>query len=100
MKKIIGILFFSVCCLQCWSQYTVRLIITDIAAKAKDDIYIAGNFNNWNPADYEKKLKPFAGGRRIIVFNGIDTGHYEFKFTRGSWDKVETTAKGEDITNR
>jgi hypothetical protein len=33
-------------------------------------------------------------------FNNVDTGHYEFKFTRGSWDKVETTSKGDDIENR
>jgi len=100
MKKLM-LLFVSISCFYtAHAQYTVRIIITDIAAKAKDDIYIAGNFNNWNPADKEAKLKPFAGGRRIIVFNNVDTGHYEFKFTRGSWDKVETTSKGDDIENR
>lgn len=82
------------------AQYTVRIIITTIGAKANDDIYISGNFNDWNPADINSKLKPFGGGRRIIVFTDMDAGHYEFKFTRGSWDKVETTAAGDDIENR
>ncbi len=100
MKKSLGFIFFILCCYISEAQFTVRLIVTDIAAKAKDDIYISGNFNNWNPADNDSKLKPFGGGRRIIVFAGVDTGHYEFKFTRGSWDKVETTSKGEDIPNR
>src|SRR5436190_22889858 len=100
MKKLIAVFAFISCFFYVRSQYTVRLIVTDIGAKAKDDIYIAGNFNNWNPSDTKTKLKPFAGARRIIVFSGIDTGRFEFKFTRGSWDKVETTAKGSDIENR
>ena len=100
MKKILAFITFICCSYYATAQYTVRVIVKDIAAKAKDEIYIAGNFNDWNPADNDSKLKPFAGGRRIIVFNDVDTGHYEFKFTRGSWDKVETSSKGEDITNR
>src|SRR6478609_9545335 len=100
MKKILAFITFICCSYYATAQYTVRVIVKDIAAKAKDEIYIAGNFNDWNPADNDSKLKPFAGGRRIIIFNDVDTGHYEFKFTRGSWDKVETSSKGEDITNR
>jgi hypothetical protein len=100
MKKLI-LLFISISCYySVLAQYTVRIIVTDIAAKAKDEIYIAGNFNSWNPADQAAKMKPFAGSRRVIVLKDMDTGHYEFKFTRGSWDKVETTSKGEDIENR
>ena len=100
MKKLI-LLFIAIACnYSAFTQYTVRIIVTDIAAKAKDDIYIAGNFNSWDPAGKEAKLKPFAGGRRIIVLNNVDTGQYEFKFTRGSWDKVETSSKGEDVENR
>ena len=100
MKKFFAIAVSIFCLTQAHAQYTVRVIVTAIGAKANDDIYIAGNFNDWNPADHDSKLKPFAGARRIVVFNDVDTGHYEFKFTRGSWDKVETTAKGEGIENR
>lgn len=99
MKKLFVFTFFICLCFYANSQYTVRIIVKDIAAKARDEIYIAGSFNNWNPADINSKLKPFAGGRRIIVLN-VDTGHYEFKFTRGSWEKAETTSRGEDIENR
>jgi predicted alpha/beta superfamily hydrolase len=100
MKKTLGFIFFIFCFYTSKAQFTVRVIVTTIAAKPKDDIYIAGNFNSWNPADNNSKLKPFGGGRRIIVLTNVDTGHYEFKFTRGSWDKVETDSKGEDIANR
>jgi len=100
MNKLIIAIVFSCCCYVASAQYTVRIVVSGIAAKPRDEIYIAGNFNNWNPADNNYKLKPFAGGRRIIVFSNMDTGHYEFKFTRGSWEKAEATSKAEDISNR
>ena len=81
-------------------QYTLRLIVNDVAAKKLDAVYVAGSFNNWNPRDEKYKLKPFGTTRRAIVFKDIKAGKYEFKFTRGGFDKVETTAKGEDIPNR
>jgi predicted alpha/beta superfamily hydrolase len=99
MRKIIfafGCLLFA---MAARAQYTVRIIVTNIGAKANEEVYIAGNFNDWNPADKNSKLNPFGGSRRIIVLD-IDTGFYAFKFTRGSWDKVETTATGDDIDNR
>ncbi|MFT4152595.1 alpha/beta hydrolase [Parafilimonas sp.] len=99
MKYLIAIILFTCCSSGLKAQYTVRIVVSSIAAKPRDEIFIAGDFNEWNPADTKLKLKPFGGNRCIIVMN-IDTGHHEFKFTRGSWDKVETTAKGEDIDNR
>ena len=100
MKKIFAFFIFTLAFFYSRAQYTIRFVVKEVAVKAQDDIYIAGNFNNWNPSDYKSKLKPFGGGRRIIVMDNIDTGHYEFKFTRGNWAKVEATANGSDIANR
>lgn len=80
------------------AQYTLRLVVNDVATKKLDDIYVAGNFNNWNMHDEKYKLKPFGTTRRAIVLKEIAVGDYEFKFTRGSQDKVETTAKGQEIS--
>ncbi|HEX8357701.1 MAG TPA: alpha/beta hydrolase-fold protein, partial [Segetibacter sp.] len=55
--------------------------------------------NNWNARDEKYKLKPFGTNRRAMVLKDIPAGKYEFKFTRGSFDKVETTAKGADVAN-
>jgi predicted alpha/beta superfamily hydrolase len=82
-----------------FAQYTLRLIVDNVSARKQDDIYVAGNFNNWNPHDFNYKMKPFGGTRRVFVLKDIAAGKYEFKFTRGGWDKVETTAKGEDVAN-
>lgn len=82
------------------SQYTLRLVVTDVATRKLEDIYVSGNFNGWQPHDLSYKLKPFGPSRRAIVLKNLAPGNYEFKFTRGSWDKVETAADGGDIDNR
>ena len=82
------------------AQYTVRLVVTDIATRKYDDVYVTGNFNNWNPKDENYKLKPFGGNRKSLVIKDIAPGTYAFKFTRGSLDKLETTADGRDINDR
>lgn len=97
-------LLLIVCCLICFfignTQYNLRLVVNNVATKKLDDIFLGGNFNNWNPTDKNYKLKPFGTTRKAIVLKTVPAGKYEFKFTRGNWNKVETTAKGEAIANR
>ncbi len=83
-----------------FSQYNLKLVVTTVATKVEEDIYVAGNFNNWNPKDPNYKLKPFAGGRKAIVIKDLSAGNYALKFTRGSWDKVECEGDGRDIEDR
>lgn len=82
------------------AQFTVRLVVTDVATKKNEEIYVAGNFNNWNPKDENYKLKVFGGSRKSVVLKDLAAGVYAFKFTRGGFDKVETTADGRDIADR
>lgn len=99
MKRLILAIFCIASFVSSDAQYTLRLVVNEVGAKKLDDIYVAGNFNNWNPRDEKYKLKPFGTTRRAIILKDVAAGKYEFKFTRGSFDKVETTAKGEDISN-
>jgi predicted alpha/beta superfamily hydrolase len=82
------------------TQYSLRLIVSSVATRSLDDIYVAGNFNNWNPADPDYRLKPFGRNRKAIVLKDVAAGSYQFKFTRGNWRTVETDPKGADIANR
>jgi len=82
------------------AQFSLRLVVTSAATKQNDDIYVAGNFNNWNPGDDKYKLKPFAGGRKVIVIKDLPAGTYAFKFTRGNMDKVESMADGRNLPDR
>ncbi|WP_207492949.1 alpha/beta hydrolase-fold protein [Aridibaculum aurantiacum] len=99
MKNIFLLLLLAVMNLPAFSQYTLRLVVNEVATKKQDDIYVAGSFNNWNPKDEKYKLKPFGTSRKAIVIKELAPGKYQYKFTRGGWDKVQTTAKGEDMQN-
>ncbi len=82
------------------AQYTLRLVVTNVATKSNDAIYVAGNFNNWNPKDEKYKLKDFGANVKAVVIKDVAAGNYAFKFTRGSFDKVECAADGKDIDDR
>ena len=99
MKKIISVLIFIVCHVGLKAQFSLRIMVDPVATKKGENMYVAGSFNNWNPHDYNYKLKPFGTTRRGIVLKDLAAGKYEFKITRGT-DKWETTAKGLDIPNR
>lgn len=96
-------IFFLFACLACFTgaaQFTVRLVVTDVATRKNDEIYVSGNFNNWNPKDEKFKLKPFGGNRKSLVIKDLAPGTYAFKFTRGEADKFETTADGRELADR
>lgn len=101
MKHIIllVIILILALCLKANKQVLLIKIIslpdnTPPAAK----IYIAGNFNNWNPGDPDFQLKKIDDIYQIDLdlsdFNAV-----EFKFTRGSWDTVEKGIHEEEIAN-
>lgn len=99
MKKLALLLVFFAA-INAGAQFSVRLIVTDVATRKFEDIYVSGNFNNWNPRDENYKLKPFGGSRKSIVIKDMPAGTYAFKFTRGAADKQETTADGRDLSDR
>jgi predicted alpha/beta superfamily hydrolase len=98
VKKLIVFLFLFITAFA-GAQYSVRLVVTDVATKKVDDIYVSGNFNSWNPNDANYKLKPLGGARKGVVIKDLPAGNYAFKFTRGSLDKVECAADGRDISD-
>ncbi|WP_232461983.1 alpha/beta hydrolase-fold protein [Thermococcus siculi] len=65
-----------------------------------DSIYIAGDFNGWNPGDERYKLRKREDGRWEITLEFPYGKTIEFKFTRGSWETVEKGKNGEEIANR
>src|SRR5688500_5400774 len=80
------------------AQLTVRLDSVP-AIPADAPIYVAGSFNAWNPGDDAYRLRQEAGGYAITLPETV-RGPIEFKFTRGSWQTVETDAAGAQVGNR
>lgn len=63
------------------------------------NIFLAGNFNNWNPANTKWQLQPVDAGKYQLIVD-MPKGDFSFKVTKGSWDAVECTATGQDVGNR
>ena len=61
-------------------------------------IYLAGSFNNWNPGDANYKFSNGENGYSIHL--KLPAGKYEYKLTRGGWDRVECNPDGSGIGNR
>jgi len=81
----------------------VEILITLISVPENtppgDEIYIAGNFNNWRPGRNSWRLAKSDQGTYYIRVPRNE-GTLEFKFTRGSWSTEEADKFGEIINNR
>lgn len=65
----------------------------------KEDIYLAGSFNNWQPNDSKYKFSRLS--TNIFKLNiDLPQGDYQYKFTRGSWSNGETGLNGSFMANR
>lgn len=67
---------------------------------ADEPVFLAGNVNNWQPADERFRLR--AGdesGRLSLIINDLP-GELQLKFTRGSWAMEEVNQAGQPVPNR
>ncbi|RZK20672.1 MAG: phosphonate ABC transporter ATP-binding protein [Pedobacter sp.] len=70
-----------------------------IPKKMTDSLFIAGNFNDWNPKSKAFHLKQ-KDSLTYFISLSLPKGNQEFKITRGNWEKVESQANGKPIANR
>jgi predicted alpha/beta superfamily hydrolase len=63
------------------------------------NLFLAGDFNNWNPEDKSCELLQNNAGQYELS-KVLPKGAYNFKITRGSWQTVECNAFGKPIDNR
>jgi len=64
-----------------------------------DDLYLAPDFNGWDPGDSNMIFDKFSDGRLFITIPASGRG-MEYKITRGNWSTVEVTEYGESIADR
>jgi predicted alpha/beta superfamily hydrolase len=62
-------------------------------------LFLAGDFNNWNPGDKTAELLQNSDGSYQLS-RILPKGIYNFKITRGSWQTVECSAFGKSMDNR
>lgn len=99
-SKIYMLVFLLCAFFNSLAQYTLRLeIITTPSPDKEDGVFVTGSFNNWNPA--EEKYQFYNENNKLVVeIKNLPPDTYKFKFTRGSWQKVETTSIGKDVANK
>jgi hypothetical protein len=68
-------------------------------APAGSTLFVAGNFNQWDPGDTRSALE-LAPDSNYYITLPSGFGELQFKITRGDWSTVETDACGYDINNR
>ncbi len=95
--------YFGLWLLWVWGAAQSQTVITVSKIPALtpvlDTIFVAGNFNGWNPGDKNFRLIPQSNGTFSVTIPPTGTT-LEFKFTRGSWKKVESDAQGKYMPNR
>ena len=99
MLKRLLVCVLSLLGIQARAQVTLRIAAVPASTPTGTPIYLAGSFNNWNPASTAYTLVRTADGSYEITLPAA-TGTIEYKFTRGSWATVETTASNADVENR
>lgn len=79
------------------------IVVKDETGLASNNrpIFLASNYNGWNPGNPEFILEGRSDLRWQIAFDKPASPEpLQFKFTLGSWDEVETDPDGNDIPNR
>ncbi len=89
----------------CWAvaEGQVTFIIQSLPSYTPPDeyIFIAGNFNGWNPGDVNYRMSKNTEEKWSITLGpGNQGASIQYKFTRGSWETVEKGPNGEEIDNR
>jgi predicted alpha/beta superfamily hydrolase len=82
------------------AQHKVRVRVISLPSYSRntDSLFIAGSFNNWQPHDFKYLLMRDPDSTYYINLD-LAAGKYEFKITRGWWDKVESGNNGFPLSN-
>ena len=103
MKIKIPVVLSSIVCLMifqplfAWMWNIEVRVPEDTPSDAK--IYLAGNFNGWNPGDPAYCLEK-TDSHLYTKLLEFDMRELEFKFTMGTWSSVELNSDHGEIANR
>ncbi|MGL1889353.1 MAG: helix-turn-helix domain-containing protein [Reichenbachiella sp.] len=79
----------------------VTFVIDDLVETTprEDTIYLTGTFNNWQTHQSEYALIRQLNGDHLLTLPSVDSS-FQYKLTRGSWQKVETDKNNDYINDR
>lgn len=82
------------------AQYKVHFVFQSLPSyhKASDTIFVAGSFNRWNP--HNSRFAGVVNKEKNGITIDLPKGMFEYKFTLGNWDGVESGNGGYPVANR
>jgi len=103
MKKIIvfGLFFLHLLQVSAQNLKKLTIIIAELPAIELADltVYLASDFNNWNPKNDAHQFKINKQSQLQLTLS-LPINIVNFKITKGSWENVECNNSGEGINNR
>ena len=99
MKKNLLVIALCMLATAALAQYKVHFLFRKLPAyhKASDTVFLAGNFNNWNP--HNRLFTCVNCNAHSGITIDLPKGMFEYKFTHGSWDGVESGNGGSPVPN-
>lgn len=82
-----------------WAQLTITITSVPSNTPTDAELYIAGNFQGWNPEDLDYQFSETSNGNYVLTIDP-PAGILEYKITRGAWANVEGTNAGGFLPNR
>lgn len=100
MKNLFLFGFFCCSIILASAQYKVHFVFEKLPAyhNYSDTIFVGGSFNSWNPRG--NFFSVAATEKEAGITIDLPANMFEYKFTRGSWEKVESGAAGMPVMNR
>lgn len=82
-------------------QHSVTLIIDGVPAETPpgDTLFLTGSFNDWNPRDSRYIFRQEPDGKYVLRV-ARTLLPFQYKITRGSWEKVEGDIQGKKLADR
>ncbi len=101
LKKWVFFVHFWVLCFAAAAQneLTISVEVSIPLLLADENIYMASDFNDWNPGDAKYRLQKVAPQRYELKIKNPPQ-IFEYKFTQGTWATSEGTPAGESLSNR
>ncbi len=99
LRYILALLSLAITAPALFAQLTILVTTIPANTPVGSQIYMAGNFNNWNPGSSTHVLSTNQQGQYFITLD-LQPMQLQFKFTRGSWATVEGNASGGFLPNR
>lgn len=100
MQRYFAIFSYLLLALSLCAQPTIIIEQVPSNTSTKDTLFLGASFNNWTANHLDYQFQKDTLGRYFLTLRKGISIPFEYKITRGNWEKVETNRYGQFIDNR